>query len=253
MIVLWSFGTYYLCLPILAIRYGKGAGKVAQELAANWKSKRLPSLTAAVTEFQKAQCFFMMAINIAALVNKYQGGLDPTSLQDLYNNYILIRTISMSGYLPVTFTLLGLQVVAMVSWYLLVLSTLTVVFSIVTLVYLGNFSPSPSDLNAIASAASGNGNNGSCGGFNLTVYCLKTIDQEESAQWVPSNGAETALGFCLVSLVFVLAEHSHAFTNPSTEEIRTWLLKVYDYCVVDSFSLRRFEFAIALVYILGES
>ena len=163
----------------------------------------------------------MMAINIAALVNKYQGGLSPTNLQQLYNNYILIKSISISGYLPVTFTLLGLHVVAMVSWYLLILSMLTVGVSIVTLVDLGDFSPGRSDLNAIASVASGYENLENCGGMNLTVYCLQTINQGGTGDWDPSNGANAALGFCLFVLVFVTAEQSHIFTNPVTKETRT--------------------------------
>ena len=194
----------------------------------------------------------MMAINIAALVNKYQGGLEPTSLQQLYNNYILIRSISISGYLPVTFTLLGLHIVAMVSWYLLILSTLTVGVSIVTLIDLGKFSPGPSDLVAIASAASDYQDLGNCGGKKLTVYCLNTIDQVGTSDWNPSTGANAALGFCLLVLVFVVADQSHVFTDPVTKETRTWLLKVYNFCVVDSFSLRGFEAFLAALSWFGE-
>lgn len=252
LILLWSFGTFYLCFPILATRHGKEAKGVARELAASWRSKHLPSLTAALTDFQKAQCFFMMAINIAALVNKHRGGLDPESLQQLYNNYILTRSISISGYLPVTLTLLGLHIVAMVSWYLLILSILTVGVAIITLADLGRFSPSPSDLSSIASVASENKSLDSCGGMNLTVYCLQKIGQEDTAEWDPSNGAAAILGFCLVILVFVVAAQSHAFTNPATRETRTWLLKLYDFCVVGSCSLRGFEFILALLYCFGE-
>ena len=251
-ILLWSFGTYYLSFPILAPRYGKEAKKVAHKWAAKWKTKRLPSLAAALTDFQRAQCFFMMAINIAALVNKHKGGLDPTNLQQLYNNYVLIRSISVSGSLPVTFTLLGLHIVAMVSWYLLILSILTVGVSIVTLVDLGKFSPSPSDLNSIASVASGNQNLPNCGGMNLTVYCLQALGQDGTAGLDPTFGATAALGFCLTILVFVVAEQCHAFTNPSTKETRIWLLKVYNILVVDSVSLRGFEFILAFLSILGE-
>lgn len=58
----------------------------------------------------------MIAINIAALVNKQRGGLDPKSLQQLYNNnYILTRSISISDYLPITLTLFGLHIVGIVS------------------------------------------------------------------------------------------------------------------------------------------
>ena len=193
----------------------------------------------------------MMAINIAALVNKHQGGLDPTSLQQLYNNYILIRSMSISGYLPVTLTLLGLHIVAMVSWYLLILSTLTVGVSVVTLIDLGRFSPTRSDLDAIASIASDESLE-KCGGRNLTVYCLQTINESGTADWDPSNGASAALGFCLFVLVFVAAEQSHLFTNPVTKETRPWLLKVYKLCVVDLFSLRGLELVLAMLNGFGE-
>ena len=192
-----------------------------------------------------------MAINIAALVNKYQGDLSPTNLQQVYNNYILIRSISISGYLPVTFTLLGLHMVAMVSWYLLILSSLTVGVSIVTLIDLGDFSPVQSDLNAIASVASGDENLGNCGGMNLTVYCLQTINQDGTADYDPINGAYAAQGFCLFVLVFVAAEQSHIFTNPVTKETRTWLLNVYNLCVVDLFSLRGVEFIMTILNAFG--
>ena len=192
----------------------------------------------------------MMALNIAALVNQHQGGLDPTNLQQLYNNYILIKSISVSGYLPVTLTLFGLHLVAMLSWYLLILSTLTVSVSLVTLIDLGKFSPGRSDLNAIASASFGNGNP-NCGGTNLTVYCLHTINQGGASNWDPSNGANDALIFCVFVLVFVLADQSNAFTNPMTKETRTWLLKVYNICVVELFSFRGFELIMAILYLFG--
>lgn len=57
----------------------------------------------------------MMAMNIAALVNKHRGCFDPKSLQQLYNNKILIRSISPSGYLPITLTLFELHIVGIIS------------------------------------------------------------------------------------------------------------------------------------------
>lgn len=185
-------------------------------------------------------------------MNKYQGGLSPTNLQQLYNNYILIRSISISGYLPVTFTLLGLHVVAMVSWYLLILSTLTVGVSIVTLIDLGDFSPGRSDLNAIASVASDYENLKNCGGMNSTVYCLQTINQGGTADCDPSNGANAALGFCLFVLVFVAAARGHIFTSRETKETRVWLIKFYNLCVVDLFSLRGFQFILTMSNAFGE-
>lgn len=57
----------------------------------------------------------MMAMNIAALVDKHRGCFDPKSLQQLYNNKILIRSISPSGYLPITLTLFELHIVGIIS------------------------------------------------------------------------------------------------------------------------------------------
>ena len=110
-----------------------------------------------------------------------------------------------------------------------------------TLFDLGQFSPGPLDMQAIARAAYGNENLGNCSGLNLTVYCLQTIDQNGYVGWDPGNGANAALGLSLFVLAIAVAEHGHAFTHPSTNETRTWLLKVYDNCVVDLFSLRGFE------------
>lgn len=199
-----------------------------------------------MTDFQKAQCFFMMAINVAALINKHRGGLDPKNLQQLYNNYVLINNISISGFLPVTLTLFGLHIVDMVSWYLLILSTLTVGLSMVTLVDLGSFSPNTSDLEAIASVAQGKkGLLDNCGGKDLTVYCFQASN--------PDIWAYAILGTCIVVLVFLVAEQSHAFIDPSTKEARPWLLKAYELCVVDSFSLRGFEFILALIWWFSKS
>lgn len=144
-------------------------------------------------------------MNIAALVNKHRGCFDPKNLQQLYNNNILIRSISISGYLPITLTLFGLHVVGMVSWYLLILSILTVGVSIITLVDLGRFAPGSSDLSSIASVASENINLDDCGGKNLTVYCLQKIGQQDTAEGDPSSGAAAAQGFCLLILLFVVA------------------------------------------------
>lgn len=39
------------------------------------------ALTTAVVDFQKAQCFLMLATNIAGLVTQMRGGLQPQSFQ----------------------------------------------------------------------------------------------------------------------------------------------------------------------------
>ena len=116
--------------------------------------KYLPTIKSATVEFHKAQCFFMLAINVAAQVSVGQGTLnqDTVSLQGLHNNYSLIGLISISGLLPIVFTLLSLRSVGMRSWYLLILSAVTAILSAATFYQTGTFNPSPADLHHLQTA-----------------------------------------------------------------------------------------------------
>ena len=223
------------------------AEKDALRIRNQSRNKHLPSLTGALAEFQKAQCFFMLAINIAALVNRKRGGFQPSNLQQLYNTYILIKSISISGYLPVTFTLFTLHLVDVVSWYLLFLSLVTVFVSIATLFVIGNFSPGQDDLNYL-SQQSLSGGPDSCGGHNLTVYCYKTIGETYSTD--PASGAYSMLAFCLVVLILLVAHQYHAFKDPSTEQTKPWLSNILNALFRKyNHGLRKFQTVLALVSI----
>ena len=69
----------------------------------------LERLIHALEDFLKAQCFFTMANNIAAIKIKTRGGLEPQSLQEIYLNYHFLTEVAISGYLPVTFVLLKIS------------------------------------------------------------------------------------------------------------------------------------------------
>ena len=230
LVIWWNWGIYYICLGSLLLSRGyTKAQKLAQRVRNKSRNKHLPSLTGALAEFQKAQCFFMMAINIAALVNRNRGGFQPNNLQQLYNTYILIKSISISGYLPVTFTLFTLHLVDVVSWYLLVLSIITVFVSIATLFVVGNFSPSQNDLDYLSQQALSGGPD-SCGKNNLAVYCYKPIGggpDYDSAD--PASGAYSMLAFCLVVLILLVAHQYHAFRDPSTGQPKPWLSRINNF------------------------
>lgn len=117
----------------------------------------------AIVEFQKAQCYFMLATNIASLIVQNKGGLAPQSFQQLYNTYIFIKVIAIGGYLPVTFSLLMLRMLDKVGWYVLVLSVASVGVAIGDLYTERIFSPSPDDLTYLQSQ-SVQGGPTSCGG-----------------------------------------------------------------------------------------
>lgn len=252
LVIWWNWGIYYICFGALLLPRGyTKAQKVAQRIRNKSRNKHLPSLTGALAEFQKAQCFFMMAINIAALVNRNRGGFQPINLQQLYNTYILIKSISISGYLPVTFTLFTLHLVDVVSWYLLVLSIVTVFVSIATLFVVGNFSPSQDDLNYLSQQALSGGPD-SCGKNNLAVYCYNPIGGGhvyDSAD--PASGAYSMLAFCLVVLILLVAHQYHAFRDPSTGQPKPWLSRIknglFRKCNISLF--RKVQILLALISI----
>ena len=53
----------------------------------------------------------MLAVNTMTLVLYMKGGFEPVSLQQLSDNYILMESISVSGYLPISTRLLALHMI----------------------------------------------------------------------------------------------------------------------------------------------
>ena len=115
----------------------------------------------------------MLSIAIAAQVVVRQGSLNEgtTTLQGLFNNYSLIGSISISGLLPITFTLLTLQTAGVRSWYLIILSVCTVAVSAATLLGIGSFEVSPADLQKLASPPPSKFPE--CGIVDPTTFCLE--------------------------------------------------------------------------------
>ena len=221
LVLLWGWRIHYACLPSRVGRVNDAA-KRAQGESVTFENRRLASLTAALTEFQKAQCFFMLAINIAALANKANGGLLPVSLQQLYDSYLLLASVSISGYLPITATLLALHMVDMISAYLLALSGCTVALSIATAVAVGVFKPSRGDLNSIQAQVA-KGTLSECADLDLTVYCLRsqysdTINTSNSSVW-------GIMAYCIIVLSYIFAYHLNAFRDPLKSQTRPWVLR----------------------------
>lgn len=171
--------------------------------------KYLPTIKSATVEFHKAQCFFMLAIGIAAQVSVNQGTLnqDTTSLQGLYNNYNLIGVISISGLLPITFTLLSLHTVGMHSWYLLILSTVTTILSAATFYQLGDFNPSSADLYKLQTAT--NSDYSGCGDRDPSAFCLNPYQNIISSSLAQGGVGGTA-GFTLFILAVLIFDNCGA-------------------------------------------
>lgn len=145
------------------------ASKIASSVQKKARERALPRLTAALVEFQKAQCYFMIAVQIAAVATVPEGRSKPASLQQLYNNWEAVRAISISGILPITFTLLCLQYAGKSSWYLNLLSTITFCVSATSLFETEAFSPKLNDMTTLQGQKS---DLSECGNHDPTVYCL---------------------------------------------------------------------------------
>ena len=166
------------------------------------------AITPALVEFQKAQCYFMLATNIAGLIVQTNGGLDPESFQQLHNTYIFIKVVAIGGYLPITFGLLTLRMLNKVGWYLLALSIASVGVAIKDLYREQNFSPSSEDLTYLQTQSSQGGPT-SCGGVNPIAWCYNPFGVKgyRFGAMNSDDGADVILGICLVTLALLVAEH----------------------------------------------
>ena len=111
----------------------------------------------------------MLAVGIASQIVLRQGSLEDGSLQSMIN-YTIIGTISINGFLPVTLTLLCLHTVGMHSWYILILSSCTVLMSTATLFMSHTFTASGQSLRNIQAAISDDYS--SCGYKDPSRFCL---------------------------------------------------------------------------------
>ena len=222
MVVWWKWVVCYLSRSVSNLSRNPKREARVQRI----RSVRLAALTTALVDFHKAQCFFVLAINIAAQVDRTRGDLEPQSLQELYNTWVLIKTVSIGGYLPVTFTLFTLHLVNLVSWYLLSLTICAVSVSIATLLTIGNFKPSDADIKSINITASTKGPV-ACGEHTPGAWCYIPNDFYYSES-DPSSGAYSMLGFCVFVPFLLMAKQLGAgkyFSDVYRRNLHKYFLK----------------------------
>ncbi len=180
----------------------------------------------AVVEFQKAQCYFMLATNIASIIVQIKGGLDPESFQQLYNTYIFIKVIAIGGYLPITFGLLTLRMLNKVGWYLLALSIASVGVAIPNLYIKRSFSPTLTDFGDLQTQSVQNGPT-SCGGNNPIAWCYKPIGVNSYGFRATNtvDGADDILAACLVTLALLIIEHFWNSPDRTNRSIRKTIFR----------------------------
>lgn len=218
---------FVYCLGILSPRRPNKAEQPFHMAFVQSDRKYSEALTVALVDFQKAQCFFMLATNIAGLVIERSGGSDSESLQQLYNTYIFIKVIAIGGFLPITFTLLNLHMIKQLSWYLFTLSIVTVAVATTTLAIKSTtFMPTPEDFGQISSLAS-QGGPASCASQNLVPWCYNPRKDDNHFGFNTSSsgsGADDVLILCLITLTAIVVDHFCRSDDPSQRRINRWLL-----------------------------
>ena len=170
-------------------------------------------LIEALIEFQKAQCFFMLAIQIAALVVMGTGTLNAGSLEEIYNDYTFFIKLSTGGFLPIAFMLFELRTVHSRSWYVFLLSACTVAVSSVTLYKARNVIPAPKFPGAQYP---------NCASLSPVAYCLGDMKSLGYYQARSSSGAKPALIYSLIILGGLFIDQAGLLRRSSIQ--RLWTL-----------------------------
>ena len=103
-------------------------------------------LIEAVVDFQRSQCYFMIPIQIAAIISIRRDGIDAETLQQVFNNYAFLMVLSIGGYLPITLILFVLRTMGYKSFYTTFLSVWSVILSGFTLFMAARFTYVPDAL-----------------------------------------------------------------------------------------------------------
>ena len=141
---LFDFWIEWVGTMLLWRLHGYHEAKIeAEKLRMHCKAQLAP-LKEALVEFHKAQCFFILAVEITAQFVTRQGVTQLSNLGSIYLNYDLLRTIGISGLLPTTFTLFYLHSTDMKSWYKFILTLVSAVLAVA--LYMSQFIPTHEDI-----------------------------------------------------------------------------------------------------------
>ena len=217
---IYDVWAYYVLFAFLLLPMGYSRAKQkAQSLREKATELALPRLATALVDFHKVQCYFMQAVQIAAITTIKTGRLEANNLQQLYNTWAFVHIISVSGFLPTTFVLLNLQSIGKRSWYLTILTTVTVAISAVALFMTRSFSPSQYDIQYLKDIQG----TSACGGKDPTIWCLDTSPFRDKSIGLrgTGNGDDVVplLIFSTIILVFVILE---AMQIQNTVMARDW-------------------------------
>jgi hypothetical protein len=125
---------------------------------------------ATLAEFHKAQCYFVIALQIATFVITYS---KTKPVINVDQNFLLL--VSVDGLLPVVLTLYTLMTFGKRSWYMIGLSIISVVLSTINGIHITRSFSSYTDVKGFGPATCGSvGPAGLCYGIGRNAYIIDT-------------------------------------------------------------------------------
>lgn len=153
------------------------------------------ALLEALADFQKAQVFFMLAVQIACMIALHDlADIQSTSWQQFWNNIGIFFNLAVGGYLPVLLGLMILRQMGRKDSYSLIVSTCSVGLAIVTWLTTWELTIHRSEIQKVDIKSVGPP---SCNGIAPTQYCW-------SFDWFWQNSVASSRGFGMIAFALVV-------------------------------------------------
>lgn len=195
----------------MPFRGPKKAYASVKDLQRDVSPDQIAALVSALVEFQRAQIFFMLAVQIAALIALHNPTyMEATSWQQLWNNVGILYDLAFGGCLPVVFGLFILRLASEKSFYTLGVSVCCLTLSAVTWFLTAFKRPDPNK-----SITYDGPDLPACGGMLApTKYCYDTdwwaFNSDASVKAVPM------LAFCFVVQLWLILDQIDLFRIPAS-------------------------------------
>ncbi|KAK4546666.1 hypothetical protein LTR36_001884 [Oleoguttula mirabilis] len=181
-------------------------------------TQQRPALIAGLVDFQKAQAYFSITLQGAALLAIWTGGpmMDATTPTQWAVTVSLVGDVATSGVVCITFGLYMLHVARKTSPYVSAISAIAIVMSSITWIFrtrrpMLSLSPSgPDTANAAEMIV--------CGGMNPTMFCAgPDMKTNTRALEVP------ILAFCIIVMLLLVSCQYHSALTSTTKMVRALL------------------------------
>ena len=150
-----------------------------------------------MVEFQKAQCYFMIATQIAALIQIRRWGLNLTTLEQAERTRLFLQSLILGGMVPITWIYLCLWLRNYRSSYILALALASTALAMA--VYIITLQPLvlPDSF-----ALSDEFHYPGCANVNPASFCLLPDSRDLKDQVYMDNSRLVAVTLCIVVLLF---------------------------------------------------